>query len=228
MMYNSDMPSRAELPSTGQLIRSTLMAFVAAIVILLTVVLPAEYAIDPTGVGGWLGLTDMGEIKQQLAEEAAADAASQPVALAANEVPRQPDTTPVIAVAKPAKPAEPVAAVNTAPQEAPATVASIWRDEVTLVLTPGQGTEIKLIMDKGAVARFAWEGVEGPLNYDTHGDGGGRSISYEKGRGVKSDEGELTAAFTGNHGWFFRNRTQGDVTLVLRMSGDYKKVKRVL
>ena len=83
-------------------------------------------------------------------------------------------------------------------------------------------------MDKGAVARFAWEGVEGPLNYDTHGDGGGRSISYEKGRGVKSDEGELTAAFTGNHGWFFRNRTQGDVTLVLRMSGDYKKVKRVL
>ena len=33
-------------------------------------VLPAEYGIDPTGVGRALGLTQMGEIKVQLAEEA--------------------------------------------------------------------------------------------------------------------------------------------------------------
>ncbi|WP_241427577.1 HupE/UreJ family protein [Fertoeibacter niger] len=41
---------------------------------------------------------------------------------------------------------------------------------------------------------------------DTHGDGSGNSISYEKGRAVPADAGELTAAFTGNHGWFWRNR----------------------
>ena len=34
------------------------------------------------------------------------------------------------------------------------------------------------------------------LNYDTHGDGGGQSISYEKGRGVPGDEGELVAPST--------------------------------
>ena len=33
--------------------------------------LTAEYGTDPTGVGNVLGLTEMGEIKQQLAREAA-------------------------------------------------------------------------------------------------------------------------------------------------------------
>ena len=39
-------------------------------------VLPAEYNIDPTGVGRALGLTQMGEIKTQLAREAEADRAT--------------------------------------------------------------------------------------------------------------------------------------------------------
>jgi hypothetical protein len=50
------------------------------------------------------------------------------------------------------------------------------------------------------VARFAWVSEGGPVNFDTHGDGGGQSISYEKGRDVPQDEGELRAAFSGNHG----------------------------
>ena len=72
-MYNTDLPTRAELPSTGKLIRSTLVAAVVAAGLLVTVVLPAEYAIDPTGAGRLVGLTEMGEIKQQLAEEAELD-----------------------------------------------------------------------------------------------------------------------------------------------------------
>ncbi len=73
-MYNSDMPTRAELPGSKQLIRSTLIAFFTALALLVTIILPAEYAIDPTGVGRMLGLTDMGEIKQQLEAEARLDA----------------------------------------------------------------------------------------------------------------------------------------------------------
>ncbi len=69
-MYNTDLSTRAELPSTGKLLRSTLLAAVIASVLLATVVLPAEYAIDPTVAGRLLGLTEMGEIKSQLAEEA--------------------------------------------------------------------------------------------------------------------------------------------------------------
>jgi len=66
------------------------------------------------------------------------------------------------------------------------------------------------------------------VNFDTHGDGNGNSISYEKGRGVPEDEGELVAAFTGNHGWFFRNRNDSTVMVILRTSGDYGQMKRVL
>lgn len=73
-MYNSNMPTNEELPSTGQLIKSTVLAAITAGVLLVTVVMPSEYGIDPTGVGQMLGLSEMGEIKTSLAEEAAADA----------------------------------------------------------------------------------------------------------------------------------------------------------
>lgn len=73
-MYNSNTPNNADLPSTGKLIRSTILAAIGAGIILVTVVMPSEYGIDPTGIGGALGLTNMGEIKTALAEEAAADA----------------------------------------------------------------------------------------------------------------------------------------------------------
>lgn len=72
-MYNTDIPSRAELPSSAQLLRSTLFAATTATALLVTTVLPAEYGIDPTGIGRVLGLTQMGEIKVQLAQEAEQD-----------------------------------------------------------------------------------------------------------------------------------------------------------
>ncbi len=69
-MYNTDLPNRAELPSNKQLLRSTIIAIIVAAVLLVTIVLPAEYGVDPTRVGRVLGLTQMGEIKMTLAEEA--------------------------------------------------------------------------------------------------------------------------------------------------------------
>jgi hypothetical protein len=61
--------------TSGGLIRSTLIASVAAVAVLTVVYLPAEYGIDPTGFGAVLGLTEMGQIKQQLYAEAEADEA---------------------------------------------------------------------------------------------------------------------------------------------------------
>jgi len=210
-MYNTNAPTRAELPTTGQLVRSTLLAAVSAVVLLYTVVLPAEYGVDPTGIGRVLGLTEMGEIKTRLAKEAAEDAAATPNARPA--------------AANPA--ASPGAVAPTAPPTVPATSGPNWRDEISFTLTPGQGTEIKLKMKEGEKALYAWSVQGGVVNFDTHGDGSGRSISYEKGRSVASDDGELIAAFTGNHGWFWRNRGQADVTVVLKTGGDYSDIKRV-
>lgn len=69
-------PQVPAAPTPGKLLRSTLVALAVALLLLVTVVFPAEYGIDPTGVGRVLGLTRMGEIKTRLAKEAAADAAA--------------------------------------------------------------------------------------------------------------------------------------------------------
>jgi len=229
-MYNTDMPSRSELPSSAQLIRSTIIAAIVALLLLVTVVMPSEYALDPTGAGRLLGLTEMGEIKIQLVEEAAADEAAQMVAVqpSIEQTPSEP-VEPVFETAAVAKvEAEPEAAPKVEQPASAMAAEPEWQDEVRVVLTPGEGTEFKLTMQEGAVARFAWVSEGGPLNFDTHGDGGGQSISYEKGRDVLEDEGELKAAFSGNHGWFFRNRNDNDITLVLRTNGDYGELKRAM
>jgi len=62
-MYNSNIPTDRELPSSTKLLKSTVIAAVTASILLICVVLPAEYAIDPTGIGRIVGLTSMGEIK---------------------------------------------------------------------------------------------------------------------------------------------------------------------
>ncbi len=102
-----------------------------------------------------------------------------------------------------------------------------WRDEIPLILTPGEGTEIKLKMAQGAKAQYAWVVEGGEVNFDTHGDAPGKSISYEKGREVSSDAGVLEAAFTGNHGWYWRNRGQSNVKVILRTRGDYTEIKKM-
>lgn len=223
-MYNSDTPLRAELPSSKQLLRSTILAAISALVLLVVVVLPAEYGIDPTGAGRALRLTEMGDIKQQLAAEVAADAAA-----AAPAAPLPAAGTLGMATASAAEsPAR--AAVAAAPKASAQAAAPkiAWRDEMPVTLTPGEGTEIKLKMAEGAKAQYAWVVEGGEVNFDTHGDAPGKSISYEKGRAVSSDAGVLEAAFTGNHGWYWRNRGQSSVTVILRTRGDYTEIKKML
>ncbi|UAB91476.1 transmembrane anchor protein (plasmid) [Ruegeria sp. SCSIO 43209] len=204
-MYNSEKPSPEELPSSAQLIKSTIIAAVAAVVLLVTVVLPAEYGIDPTRIGSVLGLTEMGEIKTDLAEEAARDAQQAPE-----------DQSSLfkdifgafVGAAYAQQSAEP------------------WADEFSFTLTPGEGIEWKLVMDEGAVTEFDWVAEGGRANFELHGDNADESISYEKGRGKTGAKGTLVAAFTGNHGWFWRNRDKQDITITVKLRGAYSDIKR--
>jgi hypothetical protein len=208
-MHNANKPDASELPSTTQLLKSTGIAAVVASALLVTVVLPAEYGIDPTGVGSMLGLTEMGRIKMQLAEEAKAEAAAADAAIA-------PAATPA-----PASPA-----LAPAPETAAAAPATP-SDEIAFVLEPNDGHEVKFVMEKGATIKYVWF-TDGPgVNYDTHADGEGiRYHGYGKGTNEDRLEGELTAAFTGSHGWFWRNRSGKVVTITLQASGDYSEIKR--
>ena len=68
-MFNTQKPLENDLPSSSQLLKSTIIALVVAGALLLCVVIPAEYGKDPTGVGELLGLKKMGEIKIRLEKE---------------------------------------------------------------------------------------------------------------------------------------------------------------
>lgn len=196
-MYNKNIPSDRELPSTRKLVKSTILAAATALVLLVTVVMPAEYGIDPTGAGNALGLKKMGEIKISLAQEAAAEEKS---------------ASPVAVVSASAEPA-----VN------------IRTDEMQVTLVPNEGAEIKVTMAKGKKVEYSWSTDGGRANFDVHGDSKELSIKYHgygKGSEQKS-EGVLEAAFDGNHGWFWRNRTSGTITLVLKTTGEYTDIKRV-
>lgn len=56
----SYIPAPQSLPSTARLLKATGLAIAVASVLLVTVVLPAEYGIDPTGIGTRLGLDVLG------------------------------------------------------------------------------------------------------------------------------------------------------------------------
>jgi hypothetical protein len=217
-MYNSDMPTRAELPTTRQLLRSTVIAIASAAAILVAVVLPAEYNIDPTGIGRALGLAEMGEIKQQLAEEAERDRLMDEQ----QQSPAAPATGQQSSLL-----GEILSGLFISSAQAQE-VAPARSDTMSITLKPGEGTEVKLIMLDGAKVKFAWTVEGGVVNFDMHGDGGGNQISYEKGRAVPGAEGVLEASFDGNHGWFWRNRGKADVTVTLKTEGDYSDIKKVM
>lgn len=177
-----------------KLLRSLSIVVATAAVIAVTIVLPAERGVDPTGIGGLLGLKAMGETKVALAREAELDSLE-------NEGPR----------------ASPTRAE-----------AGTMFDDTEVILPPGQGREIKLVMFKDAKVTFSWSANAGAVNYDTHADSPTiRYHGYAKGVGVRGDSGVLTAAFDGQHGWFWRNRGTDTVTVRLRTIGHYIELKRL-
>ena len=173
---------------------------IGAVVILVTVQLHAEHAIDPTGVGRVLGLTEMGEIKRELAEEAAQDAlihGGQSSSLIDGFF-------GLFVGAAHAKEG--------------------WTDTITFTVEPGATAEIKLVMAAGDVAQYAWAATGGRINFDLHAHGEGQSIDYARGRGETVAEGSIEVTFAGEHGWFWHNGDSSAVTVTLQLRGVYAEV----
>ena len=207
----------ADVPSSRTLLRSTLIAAGVALVLLVTVVMPAEYGVDPTGVGRLLRLKEMGEIKVALAREAATADSVESATAGATAAPAS--TSPVTA---------PTAGPSGAPAGAASSDASIRSHVTEIVLRPNEGKEIKLLMRKDARVTYSWSTDRGVVNYDTHADAPGIDYhGYAKGTAKSSDEGVLVAAFDGMHGWFWRNRGTEVVTVTLRTTGKYEELKRL-
>jgi hypothetical protein len=204
-MYNAENTTPYELQSTIQLVRSTIIAIVVAIITLVTIVLPSEYGIDPTGFGRVTGLAAMGRIKQELSEEAKSDHSSS---LMPDQAPDIFDRILGIFVGI-----------------AHAQEKTKWMDEFSFNLKPGETNELKLTMKKDEVAYYHLIVEGGRVNFDIHAHTGGEAVTYEKGRGSKGSEGEIVAAFDGNHGWFWRNRDKTPLTVTLKLRGAYSAIK---
>jgi hypothetical protein len=226
----SDARVEGVATTAGGLLRSTLIAALLGLALLVLVWLPAEYGVDPTGAGSLLGLTEMGEIKQQLAQEADAEAEDTPTtAVISPDIDQrlsaiEQQVAAIAAAVGAAKSSSAAVAKREDSQPVNDESTSQWRDQFSYTLAPSEGIEVKLAMQADDVATFEWQANGGVLNHDTHGNGEGERIMYERGRGVPEQTGELKAAFDGRHGWFWRNRTEAPVTLELRTGGDYERL----
>jgi hypothetical protein len=196
------------LPSGAQLLKKTALAIAIAAVVLFTIVLPAEYGVDPTGLGQRLGLISL---SGGTGAKPSVEPAAKPEAAAK---------------------AEPSLSLSDTP-----TTTTVWKaarayrtDELSLTLRPDEGAEIKALMQPGERFVFSWVAEGGPVNFDMHGEKpNARSddfTSYWKGRSASDGHGEFQAPFAGTHGWYWRNRGTTPVTIRVKTSGFYEKMYR--
>jgi len=199
-MYNAEIPKDIELPSSKKLIKSTAIAAVSAVIVLVTCVMPAEYAIDPTGMGKVLGLTKMGEIKQSLTEESENGINAAQAVNSVEQISVETST-------------------QTATDNAQMIMPAINKESISIELKPGQATEVKLTMPQSGL-NYDTHGdpVNAPKGF-YHG--------YGKGKNETTQQGVLKAAFDGKHGWFWRNRTENPVTVTLLVEGQFSEMKKV-
>ncbi len=186
--------SAQPLPSHATLIKATVVSMVVAGLLLVVAVLPAEYGIDPTGIGKSLGLTTLSETGKAGPSPATAPT-SPTAAMPAETVDKRPNpyysnTTKVVL----------------APGQGTEVKASMQVGE-TLVFS--WSTD-------GGLVRFDMHG-EPPNAGDTF-------TSYWKDADKSSGHGAFVAPFTGTHGWFWANRGSAPVTVTLLTSGFYESI----
>jgi hypothetical protein len=196
-------------------LKGLLIALLVAAVLFVTIVLPAEFGRDPTRVGRLLGLDAMqapsasagGETKVRLTE-----------VIEGNER---------VFEADPGDGREPVPlpnpAVSQIEAEAPRT------ETMTVQLGADEKTEIKALLPKAKMIVYSWQVEGGQVYVDFHGHdpslGDKFWVRYSEQDGVSGASGSLVAPFTGEHGWYWLNVSEGPVTIKLTVTGYFTKLK---
>lgn len=199
-------------PSSKRLWRATLGSLIAGIVLLVLVVLPAEYGIDPTGFGRLTGLSD-------LAAPAAGagrtieltDVIGGNQSLREVEVPDVGEPTPL-----------PNPAVFQDQDAAPET------RTLTIELPAEAETEVKIKLQEGKMATFSWKVDQGTIYVDMHGHdasfGPDFFVRYKEEDEGTGGNGSLVAPFAGEHGWYWLNYNEFPVTITLTVTGYFDDI----
>jgi hypothetical protein len=167
-------------------------AILAAGLILVMFILPAEFAVDPLGTGARVGLLDLGITGQQVEalEQAAAAGTGAGAAPAVIVVPQQ-STFQTETVE-----------FKVAPREGLEYKYRLDQGEALLYSWKATGP---------VNVEFHAEPDGGPRGY---------AQTYEKSQGVEAS-GTLTAPFSGIHGWYWENTTDQEITVTLTSAGYY-------
>jgi hypothetical protein len=201
-------PFESNPPSGKKLLASVAGAIVVAAIVLVTIVLPAESGIDPTGIGGALGLTAINGPTRTLQVKDV---------IGGNEKYREVK----IADAREPTPLPNPAVSQLRPADARA-------DTVTVKLEAGQETEVKVILDAAQVVLYSWKAAGGQVYTDFHGhepSAGEAFVRYEEQQSGNEGHGSLVAPFAGEHGWYWVNVSEQPVTITLSVNGYYNEIK---
>lgn len=193
------VPAEPMSPSSGQLVKATVAAAFVAAAVLVAAVLPAEYGMDPTGIGRVLGLTAMGTQKAEGAPEPASPATEAAACVSSTaRTTIVPDGTRKDSFEL------------TLPPEQGAEIKAFMKsgDEIAFEWSTG-----------GPELYFDFHGEAFDAAEDDF-------TSYETGTKGEAS-GTFRPAFEGRHGWYWRNDTTETVTVRLHTSGRYDDVKKM-
>lgn len=197
------------MPSSRQLLAATGAAAVVAALLLVVAVLPAEYGIDPTGIGRRLGL-------QALARTA--DISTTPASTPAADTGALQAQAAAVFGAQPGQGFDARAAVRHA--AAPRT------DSMTVMVPAGQGMEVKAQLAAGASVVWQWSAT-GDVSVDMHGERPGAKdefTSYLIDAARHEDAGSFTAPFAGAHGWYWLNKGGRPLYVTVSVTGFQEKL----
>lgn len=189
-------PPPADLPSSADLARGTIGAAVAAAALLVVVVLPAEYGIDPTGIGSVLGLY----------REPAPEAEPLPASSAAGSATSAAGAGSLFSSPTPYR-----------SDEMSITLAAGEGAEIKAQMAAGE----RLVYSWTATGN----GVDVDMHGEAA-DGTGGDRSYQTGEFQTSGHGAFEAPMAGNHGWFWQNLNDDPVTVTVKTAGFYTRLFR--
>ena len=198
------------LPSSRQLLAATGAAAAAAALLLVVAVLPAEYGIDPTGIGKRLGLLALARTAAPAAGPAVSTDRAGVDALRAQAL--------AVFGAQPGQSFDASAAVRRA--TAPKT------ETMTVMVPPGFGVEVKALLAAGDTLVYHWSAT-GDVAVDMHGERPGAKdefTSYLVDGARREDAGSFTAPFAGAHGWYWLNKSRQPIDVTVTVTGFQTKL----
>ena len=184
--------------SVKTLLTTLVATLIAAGVVLVLFVLPAEYEIDPTGVGAALGLVHMGEDDHDDHDDHGREGHEGLAISAAAMVGDEPPKTETFAIA----------------------IGAYEEIEYKIGMVQGAAVLFSWQTDAGS--------LYSDFHAEPYNDLEDEPIRYAEREDVTGGHGAIKAPFAGFHGWYWRNDSDQPIEVTLEVTGYFTHAKELL